>query len=245
MLLTRDYPPKIINAAITRALDIPRQEALKKVIREKSTGRAIFVVTFDTRLPSVQKIIKKHWRTMVQNDPHLKEVFPAPPLVAYRKPKTIGNFLIRSKLPKVTTRPKRQLFSMKKCLNCPICPFVVESRVVKSTATNFSVQLNAAVTCQTRNIIYCITCTKCKEQYIGQSERSLQDRFSEHRDYVKQEKVGKATGWHFNKKGHTVHDMVVTILEKVHTSDKLQREERENMYIREFNTKYKGINRLG
>ena len=62
---------------------------------------------------------------------------------------------------------------------------------------------------------------------------------------VKQEKVGKATGWHFNKKGHTVHDMVVTILEKVHTSDKLQREERENMYIREFNTKYKGINRLG
>ena len=73
----------------------------------------------------------------------------------------------------------------------------------------------------------------------------LQDRFSEHRDYVKQEKVGKATGWHFNKKGHTVHDMVVSILEKVHTSDKLQREERENMYIREFNTKYKGINRLG
>ena len=79
--------------------------------------------------------------------------------------------------------------------------------------------------------------TKCNEQYIGQSERSLQDRFSEHRDYVKQEKVGKATGWHFNKKGHTVHDMVVSILEKVHTSDKLQREERENMFIREFNTK--------
>ena len=113
---------------------------------------------------------------------------------------------------------------MKKCLNCPICPFVVESRIVKSTATDTVVELNAAVTCQTRNIIYCITCTKCKEQYIGQSERSLQNRFSEHRDYVKQEKVGKVTGWHFNKRSHSVHDMMVSILEKVHTRDDLQRE---------------------
>ena len=228
----------------SRARNIPRQDVLKKVICEKSTGRAIFVVTFDSRLPSVQKIIKKHWRTMVKNDPHLKEVFPDPPLVAYRKPKTIRNYLIRAKIPKITGRPKRQIFSMKKCLNCPICPFVVEGRIVKSTATDAVVELNAAVTCQTRNIIYCITCTKCNEQYIGQSERSLQNRFSEHRDYVKQEKVGKATGWHFNKKGHSVHDMVVSILEKVHTSDDLEREERESMYIRKFNTKYRGINRL-
>ena len=39
--------------------------------------------------------------------------------------------------------------------------------------------------------------------------------------------IGKATGWHFNKKGLSVHDMV----EKVHTSDKHKREERENMYV--------------
>ena len=126
----------------------------------------------------------------------------------------------------------------------PNLPFVVEGRLVKSTATDAVVELNSAVSCQTKNIIYCITCTKCNEQYIGQSERTLQDRFSKHRDYVKQEKIGKATGWHFNKKGHSVHDMVVTILEKVHTSDKHEREERENMYIRNFNTKYKGINRI-
>ena len=46
---------------------------------------------------------------------------------------------------------------------------------------------------------------------------------------MKQEKGGKATGWHFNKKGHSVHDMMVSILEKVHTRDELQREERESM----------------
>ena len=100
MLLTRDYPRSLINAAVTRALEIPRQEALKKVVRENNSKRPIFVVTFDPRLPSLQKIMKKHWRTMITNDPHLKEVFPSPPLVAYKKPKTIRSIIIRAKVPR-------------------------------------------------------------------------------------------------------------------------------------------------
>ena len=47
----------------------------------------------------------------------------------------------------------------------------------------------------------------------------------------------KACGWHFNKKGHSVHDMKVTVVEKVHSKDGRLRIERESMYI-------KGINRI-
>ena len=36
MLLSRDYPVGIINAAINRALAIPREEAIKCVVRKKS-----------------------------------------------------------------------------------------------------------------------------------------------------------------------------------------------------------------
>lgn len=243
MLLSRDYPGSLINAAISRALEIPRQEALKKVIKEKSSGRAIFVITYNPQLPSIQKILNKHWRVMINNDPHLKDVFPAPPLVAFRKPKTIGDKIIRSKVAKAPTRTKRENKGMKKCLSCPICPFIQEGKLVKSSKTDAHVEINFAVNCQTSNIIYCITCTKCTDQYIGQSERTLQKRFSEHRDYVKHEKVEQATGWHFNKKGHGLHHMRVTILEKVHSSDEFIRLERESMFIKQFNTKYKGINK--
>ena len=45
-------------------------------------------------------------------------------------------------------------------------------------------------------------------------------------------------------KGHSVHDMKVTVIEKVHSHDEVLREERESMYIKNFNTKYKGINRI-
>ena len=98
-------------------------------------------------------------------------------------------------------------------------------------------------TCQTSNIIYCITCSKCQQQYVGQSERTLQARFSEHRDYAKKKDYSKACGAHFSSRGHSVHDMKVSILEKVHSIDELLREERESMFIRKFNCKYKGINR--
>ena len=189
-------------------------------------------------------MLKRQWRVMTNNDQHLKEVFPAPPLVAYRVPPNLRTKLIRSKLPPENTRQKRQLNGMKKCLNCPICPFVVEGKLVKSKASSEVVQINAPVTCQTKNIIYCISCIKCREQYIGTSERTLQKRFSEHRDYVKNEHLNKATGWHFNKKGHSVADMTVSIVEKVYSSNESLRLERESHYINKFNTKYKGLNRV-
>ena len=78
LLLARDYKQKIIEAAIQKARNIPRKEALKKVHREKTSTRPVFIINFDPRLPSISGIVNKHWRTMVQ-DPRLKEIFPKPP----------------------------------------------------------------------------------------------------------------------------------------------------------------------
>ena len=80
-------------------------------------------------------------------------------------------------------------------------------------------------------------------QYIGESERSLQERFSDHKGYVTNRQVTKATGQHFNLPGHRASDMMVTIIEKVHSLDPLVRKEREELYIMKFNTKYKGLNK--
>ena len=52
MLIERKYTPGIIDAAIARAKAVPREQALKCVLRQKHTNRPVFVVTFDPRLPS-------------------------------------------------------------------------------------------------------------------------------------------------------------------------------------------------
>ena len=80
-------------------------------------------------------------------------------------------------------------------------------------------------------------------QYIGECERSLQKRFSDHRGYVTNKILKKATGQHFNLPGHSLSDMEVTIVEKVFNKDGQYRRAREKHYIQDFNTKYKGMNK--
>ena len=104
--------------------------------------------------------------------------------------------------------------------------------------------INTEATCETKNIVYLIECTKeqCKEKYIGETHRSLKERTQEHISYVKSIFPTKSTGVHFNLPGHTLSNMTVTILEKV-KGDELYRKERETILIRKFNTYHRGLNR--
>ena len=90
---------------------------------------------------------------------------------------------------------------MKKCNSCP-----VYSVTVKATSNNTTVDINASVNCKSTNIVY------CKMQYFGESERSIQERFSEHKTYVASNQILKATGAHFYLPGHSISKMRVVIL---------------------------------
>jgi hypothetical protein len=79
---------------------------------------------------------------------------------------------------------------------CPICPIVVQGKEVRATASDKVVTINKPVDCQTRNSIYCISCSKCAQQYIGETDRTLQARFFDHRGYVVNKMLKKATGNH-------------------------------------------------
>ena len=258
MLVARGYKRKLIAAAIARAVAVPRAEAIQ----------------FDPRLASIPKIVHKHHRTMVGSDPHLAEVYKKPPITAFKRPPNLRNKLIRSKVPPPPTsargrtaagsqhsaahpRPGRDIPSttnlrpkqkgMRKCRKplCETCDFVQEGKTVKLTATGKKVEINDAVSCDTKSYIYCITCRKdrCRLQYIGKSVVNFRTRMSQHRNYVANRMLQKATGEHFNRPGHKISDMIMTIIEKVHSDDPMVLSVREEHWIKKGNTKYKGINR--
>ena len=141
----------------------------------------------------------------------------------------------------------------KKCLggNCSTCPFIEPLKTVKCHISGASVEINAAVNCQTENAIYCISCNRCNQVYIGQTSKSVSQRFSQHLGYIKNYQnhtaAGKRiepTGQHFNGPGHQgIRDVQISIIEKVHSKSKAVREERESMYIRLFDAVNKGINK--
>ena len=79
---------------------------------------------------------------------------------------------------------------------------------------------------------------------MGESERELRRRISEHLGYIKCKKLSKATGYHFNLPGHSSANFTVRILEKVRKRESYYRKEREHFLIKKFNTYNKGMNRM-
>ena len=61
--------------------------------------------------------------------------------------------------------------------------------------------------------------------------------------HVTSKQTDKATGEHFNLPGHSVANLKVSIIEQVKFNSDLYRKEREEFYIRKFNTLYEGMNR--
>ena len=55
----------------------------------------------------------------------------------------------------------------------------------------------------------------CIKKYIGEAERKFTKRVYEHIGYARNKVLSKITGYHFNLPGHSVEDMIFTIIEKV------------------------------
>ena len=126
---------------------------------------------------------------------------------------------------------------------CSICPWVNEGRIVTAKDSQYRKEITAHLSCQSRNIIYIIMCTKCKVQYIGETDRTLRDRISEHKGYVRTKKLNQATGAQFNQPGHSVTDMSVMAIEKIFDRGTPFRKEMEKEYISNFNTFHNGLNK--
>ena len=94
---------------------------------------------------------------------------------------------------------------------------------------------NLHITCNTKNLIYMIQCDRCSLQYIGESKRSLKDRFNEHRRSVdKTNTKSKPTtvAEHFlSHPNHCHTDMQLIPLELIHSSRDSIRKARESFLI--------------
>merc|ERR1712105_399703 len=73
--------------------------------------------------------------------------------------------------------------------------YIKNQKLTKATGEHFNLKGHKqSVDCQTKNLIYLISCKKCQTQYVGETARTLQSRISEHLGYIKNQKLTKATG---------------------------------------------------
>ena len=64
MLIDRDYTEQLVDSEITRALNILKDRALNlNQSVKKENEWPVYVSTYDSRLPIINKSIQKHWKT--------------------------------------------------------------------------------------------------------------------------------------------------------------------------------------
>ena len=177
---------------------------------------------------------------MVSRDKYLGDVFPSPPLTAFKRQSNIRSYIIRAAVSKGPRRyPQRKQRSMTKCNDqyCTACPFIKEGKEVKINGEPW--RINRQLNCKSYNVVYAIICKKdnCKEAYIGETKHMLKSRLAQHRGYIRNKDDSKATGHHFNLPGHSLADLTVTIIEQVKNQTHYI-EKREKSTISEDSTLY-------
>ena len=231
MLITRGYNKNVIDGAIKKASEIKRSDALIRVTKVK-TERAVLAITYNPMLPSITQIVTKHWRSMIKNR-HIHEIFPQPPMVAYKQSPNLKQVLCRARL-QCTTRPQRQKIGMLKCTkSCNVCCYLNKTKEIVSK-TNEKFQMVGQFGCHTTGIIYLVTCSNCRKQYVGQTGRKFYDRVMEHLRYIKN--GTKTLGLHFKENTCESKDMLVQVIEKVMPDTESLRLQRELYWIQKLDT---------
>ena len=83
----------------------------------------------------------------------------------------------------------------------------------------------------------------CKKRYIGETKRAIKHRLANHRGYIVNHHIDKATRAHFYLPGQSLSDLRCTLIAQVKEKNDLYRKERETYIINQFYTLQDGLNR--
>ena len=246
--LKRGYPEDILLKNVQNIENLSRQDLLyPEKSTEKPTPRQYMVMTYSPCNPKIIQIIRKHWH-MLQYSSSPKQ-FTAPPMVSYRKGPTMKDTLVSARVKNQNMDPKPPQPPPPKCIHvsCIICKYLNKSDRYTSKATKRSYKLNTKYTpcCQTKNIIYMITCYTCKKQYVGETKRSLEKRMKEHQYDIKSKKDKPVSRHMLEHKSNRIDYQIIKILHEdpdLDSTTKLRKSE-EMYWIHQLRTTHpRGIN---
>lgn len=234
-LRKRGYNGKFIENQLKRADNLNRKELLQRKNKIKKTSERIpLVVTFTDLLPDIHDIVKKRIN-ILHNCNLMKEIFPEPPLVAYRRDRNLADIIVHGKLNKITKKCTNYS-SNKTCKEeCEVCDIERHEEKIILGDKTFNLKKNIHG-CQLVNLIYGLHCEKCNHYvYVGETERSLNERIKEHLADIRHDR-DTAVAEHFNQEDHCKEDITVQVLQQIYDKSANYRRYIEAQWMQKLNT---------
>ena len=133
--------------------------------KQSKSKRVTFVVTYHPLLKPFQKLINKHLNILYL-DENAKELFMPGPMVTFRSSRKLSSHLVRAKLYPLETVTGSCKYSEK---HCAVCLNVSQTSTFTSSVTHKTYQINHKLKCNSKCLIYLLTCKQCARQYDGQT----------------------------------------------------------------------------
>ena len=95
-LRTRGYPNTVIERSLSEVNFADRPSALTQ--KKKANERILpFVTTYHPAVNNLKQTLMEQW-SLIQNQPLLKTIYLKPPIISYKRGKSLKDTLVRSKI---------------------------------------------------------------------------------------------------------------------------------------------------
>ena len=143
-LKKRGYNDKIIESGFSKASEINRNDLLE--YKEKKINKRVpLVLTYHPSLEKIAGIVRHHWKEIEKSET-LAKLFPEPPVVAFRRPKSIKDTLVRA----AVSRPSSMVAQCKPCgdKRCKCCLQLQHTQVFYSKTTGKEYKIFCNINCK-------------------------------------------------------------------------------------------------
>ncbi|XP_044170201.1 uncharacterized protein LOC122954255 [Acropora millepora] len=201
-----------------RVLTLTQEEYFQTKERQ-SMDRIPLVTTYNPHPTFIVEVAKRNWN-FLQSKERLALIFNKPPLVAYRRPKSLRDRLVSTKSMNGTTDNALIPRDCKPCqrTKCSWCNKINETKTFKSTSNDNIFTTFHSLDYQSSWIIYIIEYNTCRLQYIGKSETGFNLRLNNHRNHIKKGVNSCKLTEHFlhNVRSHNFdNDVTIAVIEQV------------------------------
>ena len=222
-LVTRGYRERFVREQIRKAKSKTRKEALTPRPQNTNT-RVPMVVTYHPGLPNIGGILRDFQPLLHCSDKCRKAVKDVP-MVAFRRPKSLGDYLVHSKLKPLRSQGCKPPGTVK-CggRRCQVCEHLTIGDRFESSDTKKAYSINYELNCNSSNVVYLLSCKVCGIQYVGSTSTKFRLRFNNHKSRIRahtrlsaNEKLRDDLIYrHFNGPGHNgLDDISVQLIDQV------------------------------
>ena len=96
-LKARGYPKNLIDGTLSEVKFSGRQSALRKQTKKTHEGIIPFVTAYHPAVKNLKQFLMQEW-SLIHNQPMLKDIYKTPPIISYRRGKSLKDLLVRAKL---------------------------------------------------------------------------------------------------------------------------------------------------